>query len=177
METTTRAKIEAHNYYKSEDFDTKDILALGRKCFAEGYTQAEKEFRLNRARIREILEIAEQIRDDWSKTPWDGTEDWGFRDEVLKRYESKQHPLGCDVEFPHFGANYPDARCIDGYLWDMDSGEATEDGIDFSYGGYDPCPICNTEKWLETVLDNEEFETEDDALNYVEYLKKKYMHN
>ena len=37
----------------------------------------------------------------------------------------------CGIEFPQFGANYPDARCIDGYLWDMDSGEATEDGIDY----------------------------------------------
>ena len=27
----------------------------------------------------------------------------------------------CNIEFPHFGASYPDAHCIDGYLWDMDS--------------------------------------------------------
>ena len=24
-------------------------------------------------------------------------------------------------EFPFFGALYPDARCCDGYLWDLDS--------------------------------------------------------
>jgi hypothetical protein len=23
-------------------------------------------------------------------------------------------------EFPFFGASYPDARCINGYLWDLD---------------------------------------------------------
>ena len=52
---------------------------------------------------------------------------------------------GCGIEFPHFGASYPDARCIDGYLWDMDSGEADEDGVSYSYGGNGyPCPVCNT---------------------------------
>lgn len=53
---------------------------------------------------------------------------------------------GCSIEFPHFGASYPDARCIDGYLYDMDSGEPTEDGIIYSYGRDDPCPVCNTDE-------------------------------
>lgn len=82
---------------------------------------------------------------------------------------------GCGIEFPAFGANYPDARCIDGYLWDMDSGEADEDGINYYYGGFDPCPVCNTEEWLEIVMENEEFETKEDALAYVEQLKKNYL--
>ena len=47
----------------------------------------------------------------------------------------------CNIEFPHFGAAYPDAHCIDGYLWDMDS---YEDGC-YTSGGDDPCPFCNTE--------------------------------
>ena len=82
--------------------------------------------------------------------------------------------LGCGIEFPYFGANYPDARCIDGYLWDMDSGESNGDGIDFYSGGDEPCPVCNTKEWLERVMENEEFETEADALAYVELIKKKY---
>ena len=84
--------------------------------------------------------------------------------------ESENH--GCGVEFPHFGANYPDAKCIDGYLWDMDS---YENGI-YTIGGDDPCPICNTEKWLKDVLDDEIFKTRDEALEYVKMLKSKYKH-
>lgn len=84
--------------------------------------------------------------------------------------ESENH--GCGVEFPHFGANYPDAKCIDGYLWDMDS---YEDGI-YTIGGDDPCPICNTEKWLKDALDDEIFKTRDEALEYVKMLKSKYKH-
>jgi len=42
-------------------------------------------------------------------------------------------------EFSHFGARYPDARCIDGYLWDLDSA----DGEYLTSGGNDPCPYCN----------------------------------
>lgn len=79
---------------------------------------------------------------------------------------------GCGIEFPHFGANYPDAVCIDGYLWDLDSGGP---GEPLTIGGDDPCPICNTKEWLESVMENEEFETEGDAMEYVEYLKKKYV--
>ena len=84
--------------------------------------------------------------------------------------ETKNH--GCGVEFPHFGANYPDAKCIDGYLWDMDS---YEDGV-YTIGGDDPCPICNTEEWLKDVLDDEIFKTRDEALEYVKMLKSKYKH-
>jgi len=84
--------------------------------------------------------------------------------------EDENH--GCGVEFPHFGANYPDAKCIDGYLWDMDS---YEDGV-YTIGGDDPCPICNTEKWMKDVLDDEIFKTRDEALEYVKMLKSKYKH-
>ena len=50
---------------------------------------------------------------------------------------------GCGIEFPHFGARYPDARCCDGYLSVVD-----EDG---------------------------EFKTREEALAYVEQLKKRYL--
>lgn len=76
----------------------------------------------------------------------------------------------CNIEFPHFGASYPDAHCIDGYLWDMDS---YEDGV-YTIGGYDPCPFCNTEAWLKTVLDNEDFENREEALEWVEKMREKW---
>lgn len=48
-------------------------------------------------------------------------------------------------EFPYFGARYPDACCIDGYLWDLDK---FEDGKLYG-GGEEPCPFCNTELFIE----------------------------
>lgn len=78
--------------------------------------------------------------------------------------------IGCGIEFPFFGASYPDAKCIDGYLWDMDSGD--RDGL--TIGGNDPCPVCNTEAWLDVVLEDELFESRESALEYVEHLKKRY---
>lgn len=76
----------------------------------------------------------------------------------------------CNIEFPHFGASYPDAHCIDGYLWDMDS---YENGC-YTIGGDDPCPFCNTEEWLKTVLDNEEFASREEALEWVEKMREKW---
>lgn len=80
-------------------------------------------------------------------------------------------------EFPHFGARYPDARCIDGYLWDLDSSEDDSDGNIFTSGGDDPCPFCNTEEYLEWAGVDE---TDDEApkretiLAYIEKMKEKY---
>lgn len=81
---------------------------------------------------------------------------------------------GCGIEFPHFGATYPDARCCDGYLWDMDSWDKSLGGM--TIGGDDPCPVCNTEEWLRIVVDEDGvFKTREDALAYVEQLKKRYL--
>ncbi len=55
-----------------------------------------------------------------------------------------EHNMQCP-EFAHFGATYPDARCIDGYLWDLDSA----DGQFFTQGGNDPCPYCNPDEYLD----------------------------
>lgn len=43
--------------------------------------------------------------------------------------------------FPFFGATYPDACCVDGYLWDLDSCESP--GGPLHHGGDEPCPFCN----------------------------------
>ena len=49
--------------------------------------------------------------------------------------QNKQCP-----EFPFFGASYPDARCINGYLWDLD--KCDENGNLYGVGDI-PCPFCN----------------------------------
>ncbi|WP_139366134.1 hypothetical protein [Elizabethkingia meningoseptica] len=71
-------------------------------------------------------------------------------------------------EFPHFGASYPDATCIDGYLWDLD--KCDENGL--YGGGDDPCPFCNKDEYIEWIRD-EDF-TREDAEKRIESLKKVY---
>lgn len=53
-------------------------------------------------------------------------------------------------EFSWFGASYPDATCIDGYLWDLD---AYEDGM-LTSGGDCPCPYCNVSAFLDHHRDS-----------------------
>lgn len=59
--------------------------------------------------------------------------------------------LGCDFHEPFFGASYPDACCIDGYLWDLDSGEG--DGY-LTHGGDVPCPKCNKSEYDEYIRED-----------------------
>jgi hypothetical protein len=75
-------------------------------------------------------------------------------------------------EFPHFGASYPDATCIDGYLWDLDK---YENGMLYG-GGDDPCPFCNTEAYLEWagVGDEEDAPTKEQVLNHIQKLRERY---
>ena len=49
----------------------------------------------------------------------------------------------CDYHGHDFGASYPDACCIAGHLWDLDS--CDEPGGGLSVGGDIPCPQCNAE--------------------------------
>lgn len=73
-------------------------------------------------------------------------------------------------EIPFFGANYPDARCIDGSLYDLDSYE--DNG--FTIGGEVPCPFCNTEAHIEYFIDTEAGITRDFILEEIEKLRQKY---
>lgn len=75
-------------------------------------------------------------------------------------------------EFPYFGASYPDARCIDGYLWDLD--KYTEDGGLYG-GGDDPCPFCNTEEFIKHHHDPLNRVTKKLLLEVIENMKKKYL--
>ena len=73
-----------------------------------------------------------------------------FAIQELLRIAKKEVKTGC-IQFPHFGAHYPDACCIDGYLWDLDSGDS--DGL--TSGGDDPCPTCHAKSYIKDLLDNE----------------------
>lgn len=63
--------------------------------------------------------------------------------------------MSCGYEGPHFGGGYNDAGCIDGYLWDLDSCESSDDGdgMYFTSGGDIPCPCCNTKEYVESCDD------------------------
>jgi hypothetical protein len=56
--------------------------------------------------------------------------------------------MSCGYEGSHFGAHYPDATCIDGYLWDLDNCDEPGDHVLHS-GGDSPCPCCNTREYVE----------------------------
>lgn len=75
----------------------------------------------------------------------------------------------CGVELPLFGALYPHAVCLDGYLYDMDSW----DGEGYSIGGDVPCPICNTREFIE--LFGKTMCLEENVLKYIEKIKRKYI--
>lgn len=67
----------------------------------------------------------------------------------------QEEKLGCNYQGHEFGAhNYPDSVCIEGYLWDADSGEGTDDGWMYDSGGDMPCPKCNREKYDEYHADD-----------------------
>lgn len=53
--------------------------------------------------------------------------------------------MTCGYEAPTW-AHYPDGRCIDGYLWDLDS--VAGDGMLYN-GGEIPCPACNTVEYID----------------------------
>lgn len=55
--------------------------------------------------------------------------------------------MSCGYEGRHFGAPYPDATCIDGELWDLDS--CDEPGGGLTSGGDIPCPCCSTKEYVE----------------------------
>jgi hypothetical protein len=59
----------------------------------------------------------------------------------------------CGYTGHEFGARYPDSICIDGFLWDADSGD--DDGL--THGGDWACPRCNTARFIEDAA--EEYST------------------
>lgn len=66
-----------------------------------------------------------------------------------------KNKLGCDYVGHDFGAHYPDSTCIDGYLWDMDSGGTDADGDSYLDSGGDmPCPKCNPKKFVRYIAED-----------------------
>lgn len=61
----------------------------------------------------------------------------------------------CNYQGHEFGAVYPDSVCIDGYLWDADSGGCDEDGNSYlDHGGDIPCPSCNAKEHIKYYADD-----------------------
>ena len=78
-------------------------------------------------------------------------------------------------EFPYFGANYPDATCIDGYLYDLDN--CDENGNLYEPSEKIPCPFCNKEEYFEKygVMDEEEDSVAmDEYKSIVAWVRKHY---
>lgn len=67
----------------------------------------------------------------------------------ILKLAKQQKKTGC-IQFPHFGATYPDACCDGGYLWDLDSCDENM----LTSGGNDPCPVCNTRLYAQYMLEN-----------------------
>ncbi|WP_299073402.1 hypothetical protein [uncultured Paraglaciecola sp.] len=61
----------------------------------------------------------------------------------------------CDYQGYEFGAHYPDSVCIDGYLWDADSGGSDENGETYlDSGGVLPCPECNSKSYVRYMAED-----------------------
>ena len=71
-------------------------------------------------------------------------------------------------EFPFFGATYPDATCIDGKLFDLDSYE--EDGL--TSGGDYSCPFCRRDEFIEEQVERGLLIEE--VKSFIKYLDENY---
>lgn len=81
-------------------------------------------------------------------------------------------------EFPLFGANYPDATCMDGILYDLDN--VGDDGVLIKPLEEIPCPFCRTEEFIrydpfnkEYSMDSEE-DIKDWYMSYINEMRNKY---
>lgn len=81
-------------------------------------------------------------------------------------------------EFPLFGANYPDATCIDGILYDLDN--VGDDGVLIKPLEEIPCPFCRTEEFIRYDPFNKEYsmDSEEDIrdwyMSYINEMRNKY---
>lgn len=113
---------------------------------------------------------------------------------TLRQTDVSSSAVHCP-EFPFFGASYPDATCIDGFLWDLDN--CDDSGL-ISSGENPPCPFCNTKAFVDyyTQIDDKELQemdsdeslseqdkkdildsnrTKEDVIKWVEALKSKHV--
>ena len=81
-------------------------------------------------------------------------------------------------EFPLFGANYPDATCMDGILYDLDN--VGDDGVLIKPLEEIPCPFCRTEEFIRYDPFNKEYsmDSEEDIrdwyMSYINEMRNKY---
>lgn len=81
-------------------------------------------------------------------------------------------------KFPLFGANYPDATCIDGILYDLDN--VGDDGVLLKPLEEIPCPFCRTEEFIRYDPFNKEYsmDSEEDIrdwyMSYINEMRNKY---
>lgn len=62
--------------------------------------------------------------------------------------------MSCQYQGHEFGAHYPDSVCINGYLWDADSGGTDDNGQQYlTHGGEMPCPRCNMKEHISYFSD------------------------
>lgn len=78
--------------------------------------------------------------------------------------------MSCNFIGRFFGAPYPDACCIDGFLWDLDS--CDEPGGPLQIGGEAPCPICNPELTLQAIKESLEWDEKRDKRRRSRLVKK-----
>lgn len=72
---------------------------------------------------------------------------------------------GCNYTGKDIGAWYPDSTCVDGYLWDMDSGYGEYDGgWVYTIGGDIPCPKCNPVDLINPHYKENQWIIEDDFI-------------
>lgn len=82
------------------------------------------------------------------------------------------------LKFPLFGANYPDATCIDGILYDLDN--VGDDGVLIKPLEEIPCPFCRTEEFIRYDPFNKEYsmDSEEDIrdwyMSYINEMRNKY---
>lgn len=76
------------------------------------------------------------------------------------------------LQFPFFGASYPDACCINGKLYDMD--KCDENSNLYESDEEIPCPFCRTEEFIKYDPFNwlEHFYNENNKYNDIESLEK-----
>lgn len=71
----------------------------------------------------------------------------------IQNVSSSAEKLRQCPEFPYFGATYPDARCIDGALHDMD--RCDDNGNLYEMFEYCPCPFCNKAEFVKEMKEND----------------------
>ncbi len=70
------------------DYEPAEVDIECVHAFVKGYNKAVSDLEPNWRDMAEIVKIANLLEDEWlHSTPWDGIRDWGFYQEVFKRFK------------------------------------------------------------------------------------------